>query len=869
MSGPKNCPKCNAALPPDAPGGYCARCLLLLGFEIENAAVAMTIEKSGDRIGRYTLLEQIGEGGMGTVWMAEQHHPQRRVAIKLVKIGMDTKQFLARFQAEQQALAMMDHPNIAMVYDAGATDSGRPYFVMELVSGVPITTYCNQEHLTARERLDLFVKVCQGVQHAHQKGVIHRDLKPSNILVTKVDGQAVPKIIDFGIAKAAQGKLVNETFFTALGQFLGTPAYMSPEQADRGALDVDTRSDIYNLGVLLYELLTSQTPFDAKELLAAGLEEMRRTIREKEPLRPSTRLSKLQAADLTSTARQQRMDAPKLVRFLRGDLDCIAMKCLEKERKRRYETVNGLTADIKSFLENKPIAARPPSHLYRFVKLVRRNRLSLSVATLTVLSILLGFYWQQARVMMVHLYYYLGYSEAVIAEVNFQDKQPQYYHSFGYAGKQMLELGNAEEVPGAGPDNPSAMVGTFDTSFFLKHGYENPGSGNTGLYVIVEVPTGSDNWVNTTNLGSYKLYLTAKTTGLAANSSRVKIRWAFTTTDDSLVTVAWGARLTTNYQTFSLNLADGYVDQFTGGNSEWEYFADHLDKVNTLRFSLHIEHWKTDYRPDEPVAVYISNLKFVRLMRPEKADGNTNPSPNVAKPLSSQISHGTNALFGKTNSPSSANLKMSESTIAEINFQDKQPESSEAYSYDGVRGTLAGVPVEEAGAGPFGGNAQVARFDTSIFTNPALAASSAGCGIAVATPANRSSGINTTNLGDYKLYLSAKTTGLAGNLVHGRVQWQFLTPKATILTIDSPVTFTTNYQVYSFVLADGYPDPYSGGSWDDFINHFDEIDKIQCAVIADNWNDEYRLDQPAAFYIGDVKFVRLTPEEKTSKPVLP
>ena len=234
MSESKSCPKCGAHLPPDAPGGYCARCLLQLGLGLGDTSVDAILEKPGDQIGRYKLLQQIGEGGMGTVWMAEQQQPHRRVAIKLVKVGLDTKQFLARFQAEQQALALMDHPNIAKVHDAGATDNGRPYFVMELVPGIPITTYCNRENLTTRERLDLLVKVCLGVQHAHQKGVIHRDIKPSNILVTKVDGGAVPKIIDFGIVKAAQGKLMNETLFTAFEQFLGTPAYMSPEQAGCG-----------------------------------------------------------------------------------------------------------------------------------------------------------------------------------------------------------------------------------------------------------------------------------------------------------------------------------------------------------------------------------------------------------------------------------------------------------------------------------------------------------------------------------------------------------------------------------------------------------------------------------------------------------
>src|SRR5215470_14442805 len=262
------------------------------------------IEKPGDRIDRYKLLEQIGEGGCGIVYMAAQEEPIRRhVALKVIKLGMDTRQVIARFEAERQALALMDHPNIAKVHDAGATATGRPYFVMELVRGLRITDYCNDKRLPTRQRLELFILVCQAVQHAHQKGIIHRDLKPSNILVTVNDGVAVPKVIDFGIAKATQAELTGKTLFTRFHQFLGTPAYMSPEQAELTSVDMDTRSDIYSLGVLLYELLTGKTPFDANELLKAGLDEMRRTIRETEPARPSTKLSTLQAADLTEIAR--------------------------------------------------------------------------------------------------------------------------------------------------------------------------------------------------------------------------------------------------------------------------------------------------------------------------------------------------------------------------------------------------------------------------------------------------------------------------------------------------------------------------------------------------------------------------------------
>jgi eukaryotic-like serine/threonine-protein kinase len=359
------------------------------GTSIVSAPVT---EKPGDIIGRYKIREKLGEGGCGVVYVAEQAEPvRRRVALKIIKLGMDTRSVIARFEAERQALAMMDHPHIAKVLDAGATETGRPYFVMELVRGIKITDYCDQHNLDTTQRLNLCIQVCHAIQHAHQKGVIHRDIKPSNILVTLHDGVPVPKVIDFGIAKATEGRLTDLTVYTELHQFIGTPAYMSPEQAEMSGLDIDTRSDIYSLGVLLYELLTGRTPFDAQELLKSGLDQMRRTIREQEPLRPSTRLSTMLAADLTSVARRHGAEAPRLIHFIRGDLDWIVMKALEKDRTRRYETANGLGMDLQRFLRNEPVEARPPSSVYRFQKLARRNKTVFLAAGAVAGALLLGF----------------------------------------------------------------------------------------------------------------------------------------------------------------------------------------------------------------------------------------------------------------------------------------------------------------------------------------------------------------------------------------------------------------------------------------------------------------------------------------------
>lgn len=358
------------------------------------------LERPGSVIGRYKLLEEIGRGGFGVVYMAEQVEPVRRqVALKIIKAGMDTREVIARFEVERQALALMDHPNIARVLDAGATEAGRPYFVMELVRGIPITDYCDKENLSGSERLRLFVKVCHAVQHAHQKGIIHRDLKPSNVLVAVHDGEPVPKVIDFGVAKAVGARLTEKTLFTGFHEMIGTPAYMSPEQAELSGLDIDTRSDIYSLGVLLYELLTGAPPFDLDTIRQAALDEVRRMIREDEPPKPSTRIRAL-GEKLPDVARRRHVDPAALIRLVRGDLDWIVMKALEKDRRRRYDTPDALADDVARHLNNEPVTAAAPSTAYTLRKFVRRHRTGIAFSAALVALLLAGTAvstWQAVR----------------------------------------------------------------------------------------------------------------------------------------------------------------------------------------------------------------------------------------------------------------------------------------------------------------------------------------------------------------------------------------------------------------------------------------------------------------------------------------
>ena len=348
-------------------------------------------EKPGGVIGRYTLVRKLGEGGCGTVHLAEQKVPVRRhVALKVIKLGMDTRAVITRFEGERQALAMMDHPDIARVFDAGATEAGRPYFAMEFVDGVPIAKFCDEHRLPLAARLTLFVRVCQALHHAHQKGIIHRDVKPSNLLVAMRDGEPAPKVIDFGIAKATQDRLTEHTLVTGVDQFIGTPAYMSPEQADQRDGDIDIRTDVYALGVVLYELLTGRLPFEPRTLAHAGVDELRRLIRDTEPPRPSQRLAALSPAERATVAERRGGASAPLAAALRGDLDWIVTRCLEKDRSRRYGTVQELADDLRRHLRAEPVEARPPSTLYRTERFVARHRLACASAAALALSLVAG-----------------------------------------------------------------------------------------------------------------------------------------------------------------------------------------------------------------------------------------------------------------------------------------------------------------------------------------------------------------------------------------------------------------------------------------------------------------------------------------------
>ena len=433
-----------------------------------------------ERIGNFRLLQKLGEGGMGEVWEAEQERPvRRRVAFKLIRWGMDTKEVLARFESERQALALMNHPNIAKAFEAGSTDGGRPFFAMEYVRGVPLTEYSDAQRLSTQERLALFMQVCEGIQHAHQKGVIHRDIKPSNILVAVEDGRPVPKIIDFGVAKATSQRLTERTLFTELGQWIGTPEYMSPEQAELTGLDVDTRSDVYSLGVVLYELLAGTQPFDARELRTAGFDEMRRRIREEEPPKPSTRVSSLGDASRVA-AERRRTDSHGLVRTLRGDLDWIVMKALEKDRTRRYGSPSDLAADVARYLRNEPVEASPPSSAYRMRKFVNRHRMGVVASAALIVLLVAGVIGTTVGLLRAQREADAVRRSADVLEGMFEIMDPARPMGRALTTRQMLDLG-AERVNNELEDKPLVQARLLAT---LGEAYLNLGHFEESLPLV-------------------------------------------------------------------------------------------------------------------------------------------------------------------------------------------------------------------------------------------------------------------------------------------------------------------------------------------------------------------------------------------------
>ena len=1022
-----------------------------------NTAMIQPTEKAGDKIGRYKLLQQIGEGGFGVVYMADQEEPvKRRVALKIIKLGMDTKQVIARFEAERQALALMDHPNIAKVFDAGSTETGRPYFVMELVHGIRITDYCDQNKLATTDRLKLFDQVCHAIQHAHQKGIIHRDIKPSNILVTMHDGMPVPKVIDFGIAKATEQRLTDKTLFTAFEQFMGTPAYMSPEQAEMSGLGIDTRSDIYSLGVLLYELLTGNTPFDGKELLRSGLDEMRRTIREKEPSRPSARLSTMLTADLTTVAKYRQADPSKLTHSLRGDLDWIVMKTLEKDRTRRYETVNGLAADIQRYLQNEPVVARPPGNLYRLQKMVRRNKLLFVACSVVCAALILGlassiFFLikekqqrtiaeralQESKISEAKARTAEKASETVTRQVLegaklYNAEKPNlkseaaFYQSLLQLQKRVLGddsvdavatlcnladcLNNEQKqdeaeavmreavamrkrIPGAEQPDISIVFGrladvlqkngkkaearaNFSQAFrlmarnYISHAPESsntnkmqkdfadimqftnvadlhfwqlviikaeeaslfvanlkdqgqlPGClkdehGNASAGVILD--QGESSFDPETYPVSVSVYCT-QTTGDVSHYNYTVVQ----TAKDS----AWKLQRAWRTSSDGTIIKEYPVDYLATNHISWN---SDLAGPDTLTMMTHLAiSYDEVGRGDEALNLRQEALALSQKLNPELQETvkpNTSilavpiitNAPNIMvqpasetaiagrsitfyvlaagnPPLSFQWLHDNNPMPGQTNDVLTINpagpddsgyysvqvtnrvgnaissnatltiVRMREETIAEINFQEKQPPFwSGAFTWSDSPLLVKTNVTEVAGAGVDGTTGLVVTANFSSITNN-IPQGSAGFGVSVGVLARSTNGINTDDLNLYKLYATVKTSGLVSTNSHGRVSWQFESSKGLLLNMSLPVTFTTNYLVFPFVVGSGNVENCCGGSISEFTANLGKVNSVGCNVTADDWINEYSPAADSALYIGAIKFVRLVPIATNGPP---